>query len=161
MFDSIDLETSFWESALRLLSAVVCGALVGWDRESAGREAGLRTHIMVALGSAGFTLVAVEMFASLAQTDKSISGDAIRIMAAIVGGVGFLGAGAIIQSGGKVRGLTTAAGLWVIAAVGISCGAGYYSNALLITLLAFLTLRALRHVERRFVDNSEAEDGDD
>lgn len=145
-FDSIDLHVTLLEEALRLLLAVACGALIGWDRESKGRDAGLRTHIMVALGSAGFTLIAMQMFMTLGAVETA-TGDAVRIMAAIIGGVGFLGAGAIIQSGGRVRGLTTAAGLWVIAAVGISAGAGFYSNAVFVTILAFLTLTVLRRVE--------------
>lgn len=145
-FDSIDLDVTLLEEALRLLLAVACGALIGWDRESKGRDAGLRTHIMVALGSAGFTLIAMQMFMTLGNAQDA-TGDAVRIMAAIIGGVGFLGAGAIIQSGGRVRGLTTAAGLWVIAAVGISAGAGFYSNAMFVTVLAFLTLNVLRRVE--------------
>lgn len=152
MWDSIDLDTGFLESFIRLIVAVGCGALIGWDREALGRDAGFRTHIMVALGSAGLTLVAIEMYEAFRDSGSGPTGDVVRIVAAIVGGVGFLGAGAIIQSGGKVRGLTTAAGLWVTAAVGISAGAGYFSNAALVTGLAFVTLSALRHVEHRIRD---------
>ncbi len=154
MFDSIDLSTSFWESAARLLLAVACGAVIGWDREARNRDAGLRTYMMVALGAAGFTLVAIEVFEAIAARDTNASGDAVRIIAAIVGGVGFLGAGVIMQSGGKVRGLTTAAGIWVIAAAGVSAGAGYYSNAVLVTALAFVTLVVLRRFETAVIDPS-------
>jgi putative Mg2+ transporter-C (MgtC) family protein len=146
--DVIGRHISFTESAFRLAIAVICAAIVGWDRESHGRAAGLRTFIMVALGSAGFTIVAVQLFAGLQATSQNVSGDPIRIMAAIVGGIGFLGAGAIIQSGGQIHGLTTAAGLWVIAAVGLASGSGYYALAVLVTVTAFLTLRVLRRVEQ-------------
>lgn len=147
MFDSIDLTTDLQEAAIRLCIAVVCAAIVGWDREARNRGAGLRTHMMVALGSAGFTLVAMELFEALEASGGS-RGDPVRIMAAVVGGVGFLGAGAIIQDGGQVRGLTTAAGLWVIASVGMAAGAGYYAAAIMITALAFITVVILRRVER-------------
>jgi putative Mg2+ transporter-C (MgtC) family protein len=164
MFDSIDLSTSFFESALRLLLAVACGAVLGWDREAHGREAGLRTHIMVALGAAGFTLVAVEMYEALIKVDVASGGQAVRIVSAIIGGIGFLGAGAILHSGHRVHGLTTAAGLWVVAAIGISAGAGYYSNALLVTGLGFFTLVVLRRLEPRLrhrQDRSETEPPED
>jgi putative Mg2+ transporter-C (MgtC) family protein len=149
MWDSIDLDTNLWESLIRLLIAALCGAGIGWDREALGHDAGLRTHIMVALGAAGFTLVAIELHEALGAVDGQPSGDVVRILAAIVGGVGFLGAGAIIQSNREVRGLTTAAGLWVTAAVGISAGTGFYANAVLITLMAVVTLSTMRHIEHR------------
>ena len=148
MLGAFDINYSTWEPAIRMLVAVACAAVVGWDREAQGREAGLRTHIMVALGAAGFTIIALDLFEQSASAGSGSPGEAYRIIAAVVGGVGFLGAGAIIQSAGKVRGLTTAAGIWVIAAVGIAAGAGYYLNAVIITALALVTLVVLRRIER-------------
>ena len=155
MYDSIDLTTDFGEAAARLGLALLCAALVGWDREARNRGAGLRTHMMVSLGAAGFTLVAMELFEALEARGGSGGSDPVRIMGAIVGGVGFLGAGAIIQDGGRVRGLTTAAGLWVIAAVGMASGAGYYAGAIMMTLLALVTIVVLRHVERHIPDRDQ------
>jgi len=147
--DSIQLETNFWESALRLALALLCGLVIGWDRESRDQDAGLRTHMLVSLGSAGFTLVSIEAFEAIARIDADAAGHAIRILSAIVGGVGFLGAGVIFHHGGSVQGITTAAGIWVMAAVGVSAGAGYYSNALLITGFAWRTLHVLRRLKGR------------
>src|ERR1051325_8431843 len=101
-----------WELLLRLLIATSCGALIGWEREHRGRAAGLRTHMLVALGAAGFAVMAMEFWlgepASPAGPEHIIQG--------IVGGIGFLGAGAILHRRGEVEGLTTAAGLWTVAA---------------------------------------------
>ncbi|MCA9295420.1 MAG: MgtC/SapB family protein [Phycisphaerales bacterium] len=140
-------DTTGWDAALRLVVAGLCAALIGWDREVERRAAGLRTHVLVALGAAGFTLIACEFLETLAHTDTAFAGDPTRIIASIVGGIGFLGAGAIMQSGGKVHGLTTAAGLWAIAAVGIASGLGLFALALTIALLAFITLTLLRRIE--------------
>lgn len=155
MYDTITFQVGQWEAAGRLGLALLCAALVGLDRETRNRGAGLRTHMMVALGSAGFTLVAMKLFAMLdvaSAGGNTLGGDPVRIMAAIVGGIGFLGAGTIIQSGGEIRGMTTAAGLWVIAAVGMAAGAGYYSGAVMITVLALVTIVLLRRVERWIPD---------
>jgi putative Mg2+ transporter-C (MgtC) family protein len=154
----IHWETSWWDAALRLVVAGLCAAIIGWDREVERRAAGLRTHILVALGAAGFTLIACEIIETVSHADAAFSGDPTRIIAAIVGGIGFLGAGAIIQSGGKVQGLTTAAGLWVIAAVGSACGLGLFALALFIALLAFITLSMLRRLEVRAVAKSVEKD---
>lgn len=151
----IDWTTAWWESGLRLVLAMLCAATIGWDRESEGRAAGLRTHMMVALGAAGFTLIAMELIESMQHTDMQGSIDPARILGGIVGGVGFLGAGAIIQSGGRVRGLTTAAGLWVMATIGMAAGAGYYEVTAMLTVLAFVTLVTLRRFEEHKFNKSE------
>ena len=138
-----------------MLVAMVIGAAVGWERESRGRNAGLRTHIMVALGAAGFTLIAMEFFGWLDrrgfQSGPSL-GDPLRIIAAIVGGVGFLGAGAIIENRGRVKGLTTAASIWVVAATGMAAGAGFYIIAATMTVLALTTLVLVHFLERLYVN---------
>ncbi len=130
-----------WELVLRLLLAVVLCGLVGLERESRGQAAGLRTHVVVGLGSALFTVVSAYGFADAGVSDPT------RIAAQIVSGIGFLGAGAILRTGGSVRGLTTAGTLWVVAALGMAAGAGAYAAAIAATLVlvpAIVVLRSLR-----------------
>ena len=133
------------ELVLRLALAAVLGAAIGLERELREREAGLRTHLLVSLGSALFTVVSAYGFhAFLSSGANVVRADPTRIAAQIVTGIGFLGAGAIIRQGLSVRGLTTAATLWVVAAIGMACGAGYYSAAVVTTVLVILTLWPLR-----------------
>jgi putative Mg2+ transporter-C (MgtC) family protein len=139
-----------WDDNLARLSlAAVLGGAIGFERELRDREAGLRTHLLVCLGSALFTIVSAYGFREfLSSGDQVIRADPTRIAAQIVTGIGFLGAGAIIRQGLSVRGLTTAATLWVAAAIGIAAGAGYYSGAVLgtvITLVALWPLRIAAH----------------
>src|SRR5512140_1732621 len=119
--------------------ATVCGALIGAERQLSGKPAGLRTNILICIGAAVYTIVSREMGGG--QTD-SIT----RIAAQIVSGIGFLGAGAIIQDRGGVHGLTTAATIWLVASIGMACGAGFYLLALVATLLAVIVLFALAPV---------------
>ncbi len=130
-----------WELVARLLLAVVLCGLVGLERETRGQAAGLRTHVVVGLGSALFTVVSAYGFADAGVSDPT------RIAAQIVSGIGFLGAGAILRTGGSVRGLTTAGTLWVVAALGMAAGAGAYAAAIAATLVlvpAIVVLRSLR-----------------
>ena len=115
-----------WDDNLARLSlAAVLGGAIGFERELRDREAGLRTHLLVCLGSALFTIVSAYGFREfLTSGDQVVRADPTRIAAQIVTGIGFLGAGAIIRQGLTVRGLTTAATLWVSAAIGIAAGAG-------------------------------------
>src|SRR5205085_6095452 len=120
------------EDLARLLLAAALGGAIGFERELRDREAGLRTHLLVCLGSALFTIVSAYGFRDfLTSGDQVIRADPTRIAAQIVTGIGFLGSGVIIRQGLTVRGLTTAATLWVAAAIGIAAGAGYYSGAVL------------------------------
>jgi putative Mg2+ transporter-C (MgtC) family protein len=136
------------EIALRLVVAAALTGAVGLEREWRERAAGLRTHMLVGVGSALFTLVSAYGF-----NDFLISGTAVvradpsRIAAQIVTGIGFLGAGAILRQGLTIRGLTTAAGLWVVAAIGMAVGAGFYSAALLTTGVVLFGLGPLRWAE--------------
>ena len=127
------------EVLLRLFVAAGLGGAIGLERELRERQAGLRTHLVVSVGSALFTLVSAYGFHNFeAKVDPT------RIAAQIVSGIGFLGAGAIIRQGLSVRGLTTAASLWLVAAIGMASGAGYWDGALIATLGALLTLGPLR-----------------
>jgi putative Mg2+ transporter-C (MgtC) family protein len=132
------------EVLLRLFVAAVLGGAIGVERELRERQAGLRTHLLVCVGSALFTLVSAYGF-----TDFGARVDPTRIAAQIVTGIGFLGAGAIIRQGLSVRGLTTAATLWLVAAIGMAAGAGYWEGALIATLGAILTLWPLRVIAYR------------
>jgi putative Mg2+ transporter-C (MgtC) family protein len=146
-------ELSWAEVLLRVVLAGILGGAIGSEREIREREAGLRTHMLVAVGSALFTLVSAYGWSDFQFSQRSgITYDPTRIAAQIVTGIGFLGAGAIIRQGLSVRGLTTAASLWVVAAIGIASGAGYYSAALITTILVLVSLWPLRIVAHRFFE---------
>lgn len=131
------------ELVIRVLVAGGLGALVGLDRELSDQPAGLRTHVLVSLGAALFTLTGAYGVAGFeGQTDPT------RVAAQVVTGIGFLGAGAIIRQGFSIRGLTTAAGLWVTAAIGTAVGLGFYEGAIATTVCAVIALYALKRVER-------------
>lgn len=134
------------EVLVRLAVAAALGASIGLERELRDREAGLRTHLLVCVGSALFTLVGAYGFSNF-----GVRVDPTRVAAQIVTGVGFLGAGAIIRHGFSVRGLTTAATLWLVAAIGMAAGAGYWEGALITTLGAIITLGPLRGVAYRVI----------
>jgi len=155
------LPTLNWdESLLRLALAAVLGGLIGAERELRERQAGLRTHLLVAVGSALFTIVGAYGFHDfLASGESVVRADPTRIAAQIVTGIGFLGAGAIIRQGFSGRGLTTAATLWVVAAVGLAAGAGYYSAAVITTALVLIALYPLRIIAFRMLGRFRAEDG--
>ena len=136
------------EIAIRLVIALLGGAIVGYDRERRGHAAGLRTNMLVALGSATFALIGVMTANNVnPQYTNAPPVDPMRNIAAIIGGIGFLGAGVIIQARGRIYGLTTATGVWTVAAIGAACGMGYYILVGLATLLAFTTLSLLKYIE--------------
>jgi putative Mg2+ transporter-C (MgtC) family protein len=141
---------STWELFLRLALAVVLGGALGIERELRDHEAGFRTHLLISLGSAIFTVVSAYGFADFVNHGEPV--DPTRIAAQIVTGIGFLGAGAIIRSGLNVRGLTTAANVWAVAAIGICCGAGYYAAALIGAALALFALYPLRIASDMTID---------
>ena len=140
-----------WEIAARLGAAVLAGGVLGWEREVQDKPAGLRTHMMVSLGSA-LPIVAALQFLALVSADSSLlQSDPFRIVQGIMGGIGFLGAGAIIQSRRWVHGLTTAATIWVSAAIGVVCGFGYYKLAGIATGMALVVLLLFGYLESRFM----------
>jgi putative Mg2+ transporter-C (MgtC) family protein len=134
------------------LSALLAGA-IGAEREWVGKWAGLRTHMLIAVGSTLLTHVSVQIGMLYAQ--GSAAWDPGRISAQIVSGIGFLGAGTIIQSRGAVHGLTTAAGLWVVAALGITVGAGLYGEAVLTTVVLLVILIGMVPIEKHFLTPDE------
>jgi uncharacterized membrane protein YhiD involved in acid resistance len=134
----MDLGFEAW--LVRLVTAALLSGLVGWHREAKHKQAGLRTHMLVGIGAALFTMVGIEGF---------VGGDESRVAAQVVTGVGFLGAGAIFRQGVNVSGLTTAAGLWAVAAIGITAGAGIVDGAVLATAITLFVVVVLGWVERR------------
>jgi putative Mg2+ transporter-C (MgtC) family protein len=150
-------DISIGEIAVRLVVAAALTGLVGLEREWRERAAGLRTHMLVGVGSALFTLVSAYGFNEfLVGSTNVVRTDPTRIAAQIVTGIGFLGAGAILRQGLTIRGLTTAAGLWVAAAIGMAVGAGFYSAALLGTGVVLVGLGPLRWAEGYIVARRRA-----
>jgi len=141
-FSDIPDATHITRITLRLLVAAVLGGLLGYEREQKGKSAGVRTHMLVAIGAALFVLIPQQAGASTA--------DLSRVLQGVIAGVGFLGAGAIIFGNKEVetRGLTTAAGIWVTAAIGIAAGMGRESTAVLSTLVALFILSVVPVIRR-------------
>lgn len=136
------------EGLLRLFLAGLVAALIGWNRERAGKAAGLRTFTLVGIGSCLFTLLSVELID--AYKDTAAGGmDPLRLVSGLVGGIGFLGAGTIIQARGSVQGVTTAAGLWITAAIGLAAGLGQYALMGVAGVISILVLLGLWLLERR------------
>jgi len=136
---------------LKLALATVLGGAIGFERELAGKPAGLRTNILICVGAALFTHLSVYLAQIGFTPDGRPYGDTTRIAAQIVSGIGFLGAGAILHAHGAVLGLTTAATIWVVAAVGAAVGAGAYVEGVGTSLLIILVLVGLRPVESRLL----------
>ena len=135
----------FWTIAGRLAMAVLAGSAIGFERDIHGRAAGLRTHLLVCLGSALFMIVSISL-----GSKTGLNSDLARIAAQIVTGIGFLGAGVVLKHGINVRGLTTAACLWVTAAIGMACGAGMPILATSVTTITVFSLTFLSSLERNF-----------
>jgi putative Mg2+ transporter-C (MgtC) family protein len=147
------------ETFLRLAVAAVLGGVIGLERELDEKAAGLRTHMLVSAGSALFTLVSAYGFADILAVSGSqvlVRLDPSRIAAQIVTGIGFLGAGVIFRQGFTVRGLTTAASLWLVAAIGMASGAGYWAGAVLATVVGVISLRPLEWVKARAIPQRAA-----
>ncbi|MBQ7576531.1 MAG: MgtC/SapB family protein [Bacteroidales bacterium] len=132
-----------WNLILRLLIAGLLGGLVGYEREFRAKEAGLRTHFIVALGSALFMIISQYAF-------EGRQHDAARVAAQVVSGIGFLGAGVIIFQKNVIRGVTTAAGLWMVAAIGLAAGAGMYPVSIAATLMTVICLEAMHFLHLHY-----------
>ncbi len=128
-----------WTFILRLALATLLGAIIGFEREYHAKEAGIRTHLLVALGACLFMILSVYGFDFMLDRDH-VSFDPSRIASQVVTGIGFIGAGTIILQKQMVRGLTTAAGLWVTAAIGLACGNGMYLIAIVTTAIVLISL---------------------
>ena len=144
-FSDIKDLTELFRMMIRLLLAAILGGLLGLERESSGKNAGIRTHMLVAMGAALFVLVSQQ--AGIGPADNS------RVLQGIIAGVGFLGAGTILKGDaeGQVKGLTTAAGIWLTAAIGVAAGLGQEATAVLTTALALLVLWAIPMLHDKWV----------
>ena len=143
-----------WESVFQIVMAIILGGMVGYERERFKKGAGLRTNIMICLGSTIVTQVSIRM----AQVHGGVEADPGRIAAQIVSGIGFLGAGTIIQDRGRVHGLTTAASIWAVAGLGMAIGASFYWDALVATIGILVTLMYLTKFRPHEVAHHHTED---
>ncbi|ODT65811.1 MAG: hypothetical protein ABS75_29885 [Pelagibacterium sp. SCN 63-23] len=130
--------------AIRLLMAAIFGAMIGFEREINTGAAGLRTHILVSVAAALFTILTFEIFHTIEVGSQGPQADPIRAVEAVTAGIAFLGAGAIFRSGRNVQGLTTGAGMWLAGAVGLATALGFYIVAGMVALFAIIVLSALR-----------------
>lgn len=134
-----------------LIAATVLGAVIGLERELTNKYAGLRTNLLVCLGSCVFTILSIHAFPlAIEHINPQGYGDPARIAAQIVTGIGFIGGGTVLKHGATVYGLTTAATLWISAAIGMACGTGMLELASITTLFSFLVLVSVRSIESRF-----------
>ena len=145
---------------IRILSALLLGFIIGLEREMTNKYAGLRTNILVCLGACIFTIISIYGFPTFADGDNVIVSqatgvrDTARIAAQVVTGIGFIGGGTVLRHGANVFGLTTAATLWVAASIGMACGAGIYSVAIIGTILSIITLVSVRVFEKNILVSS-------
>lgn len=139
---------AWYEIVFRLFLAIVLSGIIGFERELHGRPAGLRTHVLVSVGAALVMLISIDGFGG--------SGDPARLAAQVVSGIGFLGAGAIIRDGGDIKGITTAATLWIGGMIGLACGNGYYIGAVATTVFVLLFILLLRPIESRINNKNKS-----
>jgi len=135
------------ELVLRLVASAVAGGIVGMEREAQNRPAGLRTHILVTLGSALIMLISMYGFSGMGNSGSG--GEPARLAAQVVSGIGFLGAGTILRNGNSIHGLTTAASIWVCGGIGLAIGNGYYIGGAATTFIVLITLRSMGFIEKR------------
>jgi putative Mg2+ transporter-C (MgtC) family protein len=138
------------EIGLRLGIAAACGFLIGIDRELKRKNLGVRVFLLVCLGSAGFTLILIEITNFYHTNFKDLSMDPTRIISGIVTGIGFLGGGAFLQNKGRITGAATGASIWVSGGVGVACGFGFYWHAGLITAYAVIVLAIIGHFRAKY-----------
>jgi putative Mg2+ transporter-C (MgtC) family protein len=139
---------------LRLLLAMLLGGLIGFERERSNHAAGLRTHILVCLGSTLIMLLSIYGFSDFVD-EINVRIDPARLATAVITGIGFLGAGTILFTGKSITGLTTAASIWVVGAVGLAVGAGFYFASIVSTVLILLNLVVFNKLEQRYIRGSK------
>lgn len=140
---------------IRVLSALLLGFAIGLEREMTNKYAGLRTNILVCIGACIFTIISIYGFPEVSVTGNELgTRDTARVAAQVVTGIGFIGAGTVFRHGATVFGLTTAATLWVSAAIGMACGAGMYTLAIISTVFSIIVLVSIRLFEKNFLISS-------
>ncbi len=147
-----DIEIDIPTLLIRLLISAVLGGMIGWERERRNKQAGLKTHLLVSVGSTLIMLTSIYGFDSLLVNHPNARFDPARLAAQVVSGIGFLGAGAILRrSDNVISGLTTAATLWIVAAIGLSVGSGFYLPAVVTTMIVLISTMLLNKLETRFM----------
>lgn len=144
------------EMAVRLTLAVAFGGVLGWEREDQRKPAGLRTHMLVALGASSVTMAALYLTQPGVLQGETLRLDPTRVIEGVIGGIGFLGAGSIIRSRGSVEGITTAASIWVAGALGVATGLGLHILALMTVVFSLIILRLIGIVERRYTKKGKS-----
>lgn len=139
-----------WEVLIRLVLAMIVGGIIGLEREQSNRPAGFRTHTLVCVGSALVFLTSEYVFD---KYHELVNMDPTRLAAQVISGIGFLGAGTIMHYGPNIKGLTSAATLWVVACIGLAVGAGFYWGAITTTIIVYITLKLLKKVEINLFKN--------
>lgn len=143
-----------WHLVVRLLLSVILGGLIGFERERKNHAAGLRTHTLVCLGSCLIMILSIYGFSDFIG-QPNVNRDPARLAAQAITGIGFLGAGTILFTGKSITGLTTAASLWVVMAIGLAVGAGFYFPAAVTSVLSLLVLWGLHIIEKRYVNSTK------
>ncbi|BES70405.1 MgtC/SapB family protein [Marinobacter nanhaiticus D15-8W] len=144
----MDTEIPWLDMLIRLSTAAGLALILGLERELQGKPAGLRSHMLVAIGAAAFIMVGMDIMFSTAEGDPSARIDPTRIVEGVINGIGFLGAGSIIQSRGNIQGITTGASIWTSGAIGVACGIGNLVLAAMVTAMAIVIMVALGWFER-------------
>ena len=140
---------------IRILAASGLALVLGLEREIRGKAAGLRSHMLVSLGSAAFIILGMHILFATAEGDPSARIDPTRIVEGVIGGIGFLGAGSIIQSRGNVQGITTGASIWMAGAIGVACGIGNFALAGMVTALALVIMVVLGRFEHEVIKTDD------
>lgn len=150
------------DAILRIFLAFILGSVIGVEREMSNQSAGLRTHILVCLGSAVFSIISISTMLPMLPHETGdvtevirIVRDPARIAAQVVTGIGFIGGGAVLRHGATVKGLTTAASLWMMASIGMLCGMGFYYLSIIATLFSFVALFTVGSIEHRVFNKSK------
>jgi len=148
----VSSEIPILQMAIRLAAAAGLALLLGLERELRGKQAGLRTHMLVSLGAAAFMMMGLHVLVATATGDPSARIDPTRIIEGVIGGVGFLGAGSIIQSGGKIHGITTGASIWAAGAIGLACGIGNLLLAVMLTAFVVAVVVLVGFFEKEVIE---------
>jgi len=154
----MDYEIPLLDMLIRLAVAAGLALVLGLERELRGKPAGLRSHMLVSLGAAAFILVGMDILFATAEGDPSARIDPTRIVQGVIGGIGFLGAGSIIRTGGSIHGITTGASIWLAGAIGVAAGVNNFPLAGMVTVLALVILVVLGRFEREVINNHGKDD---
>ncbi|MBU2873006.1 MgtC/SapB family protein [Marinobacter salexigens] len=147
-----DTEIPVLDMFIRLLAAAGLALVLGLEREFRGKAAGLRSHMLVSLGASAFIIMGMHILFATAEGDPSASIDPTRIVEGVIGGIGFLGAGSIIQSRGNIQGITTGASIWMAGAIGVACGLGIFALAGMVTLMALIIMSVLGRFQHEVIN---------